>query len=98
MPPFFFQRLIRISGLSVYRPHWAYLLLDEGATLGANCATVCGVTIGEHAAGLGYQRGDFPEAERASREVLSLPMHPGLTEREQDRVVSGFRAAVGESA
>jgi hypothetical protein len=31
MPPFFFQRLIRISGLSVYRPHWAYLLLDEGA-------------------------------------------------------------------
>jgi hypothetical protein len=44
---------------------------------------------------LGYRWGDFPEAERASREVLSLPMHPGLTERGQDRVVSGIRTAVG---
>jgi len=44
---------------------------------------------------LGYRWGDFPEAERASREVLSLPMHPGLTEREQDRVVAAVQAVVG---
>ena len=42
-------------------------------------------------AALGYRWGDFPEAERASREVLSLPMHPGLTEREQDRVAAALQ-------
>jgi UDP-2-acetamido-2-deoxy-ribo-hexuluronate aminotransferase len=36
---------------------------------------------------LGYKMGDFPESERASREVISLPMHPFLTEEEQDRIV-----------
>ncbi len=37
---------------------------------------------------LGYQYGDFPESEKASKEVLSLPMHPFLTENEQDAVVA----------
>jgi UDP-2-acetamido-2-deoxy-ribo-hexuluronate aminotransferase len=36
---------------------------------------------------LGYRYGDFPQSERASREVLSLPMGPFLTEADQDKVV-----------
>jgi len=36
---------------------------------------------------LGYKWGDFPESESASREVFSLPMHPFLTESEQDQVI-----------
>ena len=36
---------------------------------------------------LGYNLGDFPESEKASREVLSLPMHPFLTKKEQDDIV-----------
>ena len=35
----------------------------------------------------GYQLGDFPEAEAASRQVISLPMHPFLSQADQDRVV-----------
>lgn len=43
---------------------------------------------------LGYKYGDFPESEKASREVLSLPMHPFLTEDEQQSVVNTLRELV----
>lgn len=43
---------------------------------------------------LGYTWGAFPESERASREVISLPMHPYLTELEQDQVVAAIRQAM----
>ena len=45
-------------------------------------------------ASLGYKWGDFPEAERASREVLSLPMSPFLTEADQDLVVNTLKEVV----
>lgn len=47
-------------------------------------------------AGLGYGPGAFPEAERAAREVLSLPMHPFLSEPDQDKVVAALKAALGQ--
>jgi len=35
---------------------------------------------------LGYKKGDFPRAEQFSKEVLSLPMFPGITDREVNYV------------
>lgn len=43
---------------------------------------------------LGHRLGDFPAAEAASREVLSLPLNPYLTEQEQDFVIHGVREAL----
>lgn len=43
---------------------------------------------------LGYKEGDFPVSEKAAREILSLPMFPGLTEPQQQRVCDGIRRAV----
>jgi dTDP-4-amino-4,6-dideoxygalactose transaminase len=39
-------------------------------------------------AALGYGEGRLPIAEQASREVLSLPIYPELTDAQQDRVVA----------
>ena len=43
---------------------------------------------------LGYRFGDFPVAEKASREVISLPMHPFLQEDEQDTIMEAVKAAI----
>jgi len=44
--------------------------------------------------GLGFRRGDFPAAERAASEVLSLPMYPGLAANDQRRIADAIRASV----
>ena len=49
-------------------------------------------------ANLGYKLGDFPESEKASREVLSLPMHPFLSESEQDLVIAVLTKLIGGSS
>jgi len=41
---------------------------------------------------LGYCDGQFPESERAARQVLSLPMYPELTDTQIDTVCAAVRA------
>lgn len=45
----------------------------------------------------GSKLGDFPVAEKASREVISLPMHPFLSEEDQDKVVASVREALAQT-
>ena len=45
-------------------------------------------------ANLGLGEGSFPVSEAAARRVISLPMHPYLTDEQQQRVVSALKAAV----
>jgi dTDP-4-amino-4,6-dideoxygalactose transaminase len=41
---------------------------------------------------LGYREGDFPESEKAAREVLALPVHSALAEQDVDYVCRQIRA------
>ncbi len=44
---------------------------------------------------LGHRAGDFPCAERAAREVLSLPLFPGITRVQQERIVESLQRPIG---
>ena len=44
-----------------------------------------------HYQSMGFKAGDFPEAERYYAEAISLPMFQGLTNAQQDEVVSVLR-------
>lgn len=41
---------------------------------------------------------DLPETERAAREVLSLPVHPSLSDDDLDRIVTAVNAIAGAGA
>jgi dTDP-4-amino-4,6-dideoxygalactose transaminase len=44
---------------------------------------------------LGHHAGEFPESERAAREVLSLPIYPELTRAQLDEVIGAVRGFYG---
>lgn len=45
---------------------------------------------------LGFRPGDYPQAEQYYREAISIPMHPSLTDAEQNFVVEVLREAIGQ--
>jgi UDP-4-amino-4,6-dideoxy-N-acetyl-beta-L-altrosamine transaminase len=44
---------------------------------------------------MGFSVGYCPQAEQYYSEAISIPLYPGLTESQQDRVVAAIREAVG---
>ncbi len=45
---------------------------------------------------LGYQMGDFPHSEKLAKQILSLPMYPGLTSSQVKDVVAVIASIVSE--
>jgi dTDP-4-amino-4,6-dideoxygalactose transaminase len=55
--------------------------------IGSTVYYPCPLHLQQLYASLGYHAGDFPHAERAAQEVLSLPMYPELRKEQIARVV-----------
>ena len=47
---------------------------------------------------LGFQEGDFPITERVAREIVSLPMFPGLRRDQQERIAERVLESIGLEA
>lgn len=43
---------------------------------------------------MGFNAGDYPEAEKYYTEAISLPMYPTMTEVQQDQVIAALRGAL----
>ncbi|MDD5565015.1 MAG: DegT/DnrJ/EryC1/StrS family aminotransferase [Thermoanaerobaculaceae bacterium] len=67
-------------------------LREHMAKQGVGAEVYYPISLHEQAcfAGLGYRKGDFPEAERAEAEVLALPIFPELRADERERVVASI--------
>ena len=78
------QYIIRAPRRDALREHMA------AAKVGAEIYYPIALHQQECFADLGYSTGDFPESERATAEVLALPIFPELRADERERVVAAI--------
>jgi len=74
------------------RDAWRAALTEAGVQTGVHYPIP--VHLQPAYADLGYSRGDFPIAEQAAAEVLSLPMFPEMTDQQIESIAIVFRAGV----
>jgi dTDP-4-amino-4,6-dideoxygalactose transaminase len=88
-----------------------YVMMADSARLGLtrdellHRIAAAGIGVGVHFRSLtvqkfyrekyGFQEGDFPVAERASEQVLSLPLFPAMHESDVERVIRTVRKVLG---
>jgi dTDP-4-amino-4,6-dideoxygalactose transaminase len=67
------------------------ILADKGIQTGIHYPIPCHLQPAYRY--LGYQEGDFPQAETLSQQILSLPMYPGLQAEQIQKVVQAIADA-----
>ncbi|MFA5275691.1 MAG: DegT/DnrJ/EryC1/StrS family aminotransferase [Candidatus Omnitrophota bacterium] len=46
---------------------------------------------------LGYKAGDFPEAEKAAKQIFTLPIYPELSKKEKDYIIASVEELINEA-
>ncbi|WP_436773394.1 DegT/DnrJ/EryC1/StrS family aminotransferase [Yinghuangia sp. YIM S09857] len=79
-------------------PHRDAVLADlNAAGIGAGVHYPVPVHLQPAFRQLGYEPGDFPVAERAAREILTLPLYPQITAEQQVRVAEALAKALART-
>jgi dTDP-4-amino-4,6-dideoxygalactose transaminase len=83
------------SALGISREQFIEQLRDRG--VGAGVYYPKALHEYPHIANLGYKLGDYPIAEDIARRVVSLPVHPGVSEEDTDTIAQAVRGVLGET-
>ncbi len=70
----------------------------QQAGIGAGIHYPCPIHLQAAFASLGQGEGSFPAAEQAAREMLSLPLFPGITSQQQSEVVDALECSLASGA
>lgn len=88
----FHQYTIRITSTSTVRDQVIDFL--RARDVGAGVYYPKPLHLIPHIAEYGYKEGDYPVAEQCAKSVLSLPIHPGVTERDLSIITQAVKDAL----
>ncbi|MEK6887267.1 MAG: DegT/DnrJ/EryC1/StrS family aminotransferase [Nanoarchaeota archaeon] len=87
----FHQYTIKVDGFKKTRDEIMEYLKSNG--VGSAVFYPKPLHLHPHFMKLGYNEGDFPIAEQVAKQVLSLPIHPSVTDRDIKTIIESFKAA-----
>ena len=82
-----FQVVLPLDQLNVYRAQIMTDLKDLGIGTGVHYPTITGFTLYQN---LGYKTESTPIAQRIGRSILTLPLFPGMTDEDINRIASAL--------
>jgi len=85
------QYTIRLDNFKLTRDELLAKLKDNN--VGAAVFYPKPLHLHPHFARLGYKPGDFPVSEKLAKEVMSLPVHPGVTEDDVKKIIQVIKNA-----
>lgn len=85
----FHQFTVRCDNKKIKREKLIAFLKEKG--IGSGIYYPKPLHLHPHFKKFGYQEGDFPVSEKASKEVLSLPVHPLLSEKEIEEIIKTIK-------
>lgn len=86
----FHQYTIKVDGFKMSRDELSEKLKEKGIMAGVHYPKP--LHLQPCFRYLGYKKGDFPIAERLSEQVLSLPVHPSLSDNDIDYIIETIKS------